>query len=300
MQLVFDHPEPPPFADLLYFSSAYGHIQDYQNPVIVRGQKGKNPLFWIKYEQRNSTALSLAKSPFGGFWMHQDAKKDDFRRFVDLLSDHLQAQRLENLTLVQPPTLYKNAVPSSWIMEAGFDRIFIDQNQHLDLTSAIKYHDMQIRRLKKLEKQANVAFVEMHGEQLGQLYEFLAIARRQQGLEINIDAATFKKLHTVLPDHYRGFGVLYDGKIIAGLFLGYVTDQLAYYFLPGSDKTYHHLSPMVFLIDRLLIILRKQGCTTLDMGVSSIEGKLQEGLFAFKERMGAQTASKSTFILDFD
>jgi hypothetical protein len=298
MQLVFDHPEPPPFADLLYFSTAYEHIQDYQKPVIVRAQKGKTTLFWIKYEQRNHSAYSLPKSPFGGIWMHPAATREDFNSFVLIFLEYLMGQNIDRLALVQAPTLYNQAVPDFWLEEAGFKKTFTDQNQHIDLTSLFRYHDMQYRRLKKLEKLPNVEFTELHGAEMDQLYSFLAHARRQQGLQINLDADTFAKLQGDLPGSYRGFAVQLDKKTIAGLFLGYVTDEIAYYFLPGSDKAYHHFSPMVLLIDRLLAILRREKIKTLDMGVSSIEGKLQEGLFSFKERMGAQTTTKSTFTLD--
>ncbi len=59
-------------------------------------------------------------------------------------------------------------------------------------------------------------------------------------------------------------------------------------------------SPMVFLIVSMANWCKERNIDFLDLGISSIEGQLQQGLYDFKKRMGAIDAEKWTFELELD
>ena len=54
---------------------------------------------------------------------------------------------------------------------------------------------------------------------------------------------------------------------------------------------------MVLLLQELCSHYQQEGFNVFDLGQSSIEGIPQEGLFQFKERMGAISTEKTTFRL---
>ncbi|MEM9897232.1 MAG: GNAT family N-acetyltransferase, partial [Bacteroidota bacterium] len=87
-------------------------------------------------------------------------------------------------------------------------------------------------------------------------------------------------------------------KISAACISVRVTSKIAYYFLPGTSPLFRSHSPMVLLIAGMVAYYKEQNLQFLDLGVSSIQGKPQETLRLFKQRMGAQECLKSTFTLD--
>jgi hypothetical protein len=71
-------------------------------------------------------------------------------------------------------------------------------------------------------------------------------------------------------------------------------EQCWYYFLPATAVEHLSKSPMVLLIKELTEVCEAKGLEYLDLGIASVEGFKQKGLFEFKERMGALESPKRT------
>ena len=57
---------------------------------------------------------------------------------------------------------------------------------------------------------------------------------------------------------------------------------------------------MVLLMVSLMESLTSKGAKLLDLGLSSIDGKKQSGLYAFKKRMGAKETASLVYEKDLD
>lgn len=283
---IYRHPRQfqLPLDGPIYFRPEYSIIQDYEKPVLVQSENKKVSFPGVI---KNKQLISLPRSPFGG------VVTDDpglFKDFMDAIEKSILTE-IDQVTVTLPPSIYESFPGKDLYLDCGYTVLYEDFNQHLDLTQPINFHSMELRKLKKAT-QAELDF--RNTDEIEKTYSFLSACRKQQGLEINIDQETFMHLFAKFPDEYRAWVVTGKGAWMAALVTVRVTKNITYYFLPGSDKAYNSLSPMVFLVYNLIKELRSQDQKILDMGVSSIKGKKQQGLFIFKERLGARTLKKPT------
>lgn len=270
----------------VYFDCKYSTIQDHEKLILVESDNKKLHLLGSISHQKFH---SLSNSPFGGV-----TGKDG----VDFLREtgkKFKSMNVKSLSITCPPPFYQNFLPPNEYHKAGFQKLYSDINQHIDLTNNIDFHSMELRKLKKAQ-QSELLF--NPSEDIEEIHRFLSKCRQQQGLKINIDNKKLTQLFETFPNKYKAFKVSWKDQIIASLITVNVTEDIVYYFLPGSDKSFNHLSPMVFLVNQLIQILRSDGKKILDLGVSSVQGDKQEGLHLFKSRLGAIDTDKPTFQLN--
>ncbi|MEQ9007290.1 MAG: GNAT family N-acetyltransferase, partial [Ekhidna sp.] len=188
--------------------------------------------------------------------------------------------------------------PSQDLLKSGFSLSFRDVNQQIELTSdwEDRIHKMQQRKLQSL-KADGFQFRKMKENELETAYKFLTVCRQAQGLQINISLEQLQTQNENLPSKLECFCVFRDEKISALCIAVNVTSDIAYYYLPATSPMFRNQSPMVLLIAGMVDYYREKDFKYLDLGVSSIQGKPQETLMKFKERMGAEVSDKLTLEL---
>ncbi|MEQ9301064.1 MAG: GNAT family N-acetyltransferase [Cyclobacteriaceae bacterium] len=281
------------FAPILYNEYAFIELKDYHSlkTFLALDQSGQI-LARIRFAKtgRDTDWTSLPGAPFGGLESASEFDVSDFLAYIQS-----QFQGSERLELRTGAGIYENNHQA--IINAGFAISGEEINHHVDLTSDISLHAMERRRLRKAEV-AGCVFKRWPLDSGGaaKLHSFISKCRRAQDLEINITEEDFKLATDTLPSEYEAYVVELGDEIIAATVVVRVTGDIAYNYLPASDKAYNHLSPMVMLMTRLYHELSDQGFKTLDWGVTSIEGKEQKSLARFKEAMGAVSNRKTIYL----
>lgn len=278
---------------LTYFKSEYLATQQFEQLLVFESD---HILLHVNIENR--VALSLPKSPFGSFYSETSITKDAFIQFNELIKDELTAEEVKEIQIVHPSEIYNHFVDKDHIIKAGYSELYNDLNQHIELSENWEdhIHKMQQRKLISLQNEG-FEFKAMGKEDLKVAHQFLTVCRQAQGLQINISWDHLEKLTKNLPDAYDCFGVFRDGKISAVCISVKVTEDVAYYYLPGTSPMFRSHSPMVLLIAGMVNHYRERRFKYLDLGISSLMGKVQEPLRVFKERMGAVETRKPTFLM---
>jgi hypothetical protein len=150
---------------------------------------------------------------------------------------------------------------------------------------------MELRKLHRLKNQ-NCTIEQT--QDFKQFFDFLSSCRSEQGLAINIDYPTLTALKLAFPNNFEIWIVKKDHKWISAVLMTKVCNGIWYYYLPGTLNAFKSLSPMVLLLDHLINHYKKTS-DIIDLGVSSIQGEKQTGLYQFKKHMGAQDMEKITF-----
>jgi hypothetical protein len=283
------------FAPILYNENAYIGLKDYYSlkTFLALDQSGQ-VLARIRFAKavKDTDWTSLPGAPFGGVELAPEFDVSDFLAYIKS-----QFQGSERLELKTGARIYGSDHQAT--IDAGFAISAEEINHHVDLASDILLHAMERRRLRKAEV-AGCVFKRwpLDSGSAAKLHLFISKCRKAQGLEININEEDFKLATATLPSDYHAYVIELGDEIIAATVVVRVTGDIAYNYLPASDKAYNHLSPMVLLMTRLYHELSGQGFKTLDWGVTSIEGKEQKSLARFKEAMGAVRSKKCTFFLN--
>ncbi|MEQ8712434.1 MAG: GNAT family N-acetyltransferase [Cyclobacteriaceae bacterium] len=280
------------FDPILYNQNAFIRLKDYHSlkTFLALDQSGQI-LARLRLARSHKTVdwTSLPGAPFGGIEATSQYNSLDFLIYIKS-----QFRSDEVIELRASPAIYADHHQA--IIDAGFNISGEEVNHHVALSSDIQLHTMEKRRLKKAEA-AGCAFKKwpLDGEGATKLHDFISECRKAQSLTINIGEQDFKRTIDALLSAYQAYVVELENQIIAATVVVKVTSAIAYNYLPASDKAYHHLSPMVLLMNGLYAELRNQGFKTLDWGVTSIDGKEQKSLARFKEAMGAVRGRKLTY-----
>jgi len=274
------HPYPT------YFSKEYLGSQGHQNLFIAESK-----FFLVPFSLENQTAKSISKSPFGSVLTSASHSMDDMIRFHGSIKKLLRSRGIEKIEIKHPAPIYDHYVKMDELQSLGYDIMFEDINQHINLNHSWenRIHTMQKRKLKTLTE-AGFSFKVM--EDFKTLYRFIKVCREAQGLQINIEWDHLNSLINCLPHQYEAFSVERDGKLSAVCITVNVSKEVTYYYLPATSPLFRSQSPMVLLIAGMVNYYRSKGYKYLDLGVSSVKGKAQETLKDFKERMGGEVTKK--------
>lgn len=279
-----------------YYTSEYLLAQSYPNLQLF-----SNSSFFVPFSIQNVDATTLERSPFGSYMCFSDGSLVSFTSFEKEVVASLKIDGCTKLVARHPSPIYSDYVDREWLAKVGYAATFEDINQHIDLTIdwEDRLHKMQLRKLKSLQEDGFSFQVISHSD-IEVVHQFLTVCRLAQGLDINISLEKLHHLCNSLPNAYDFFGVYRESKLSAVCISVRATDRIAYYYLAGTSPLFRSNSPMVLLIAGMVDFYKKLGLKSLDLGVSSHEGKPQETLRIFKNRMGAIETKKPTFLKMID
>lgn len=275
-----------------YFDPRYLTLQEYDNLQCFEDKD-----YLILFSVDHTTANSIPRAPFGSFVIKKAHQISSFGLFEDKISSLLKKTNVKKIKIKHPSSIYPSFVDIRALQKAGYKVQYEDINQHISLTADWKasIHKMELRKLKNL-KVEGFEFRKIQESYLEKAHQFLTICREAQGLKINISWKKLASLMKEMPKTYDCFGVFRREKMSAVCITVRVTRDIAYYYLPGTSPFFRTQSPMVLLIEGMASYYRDHGFSYLDLGVSSILGKVQETLRIFKKRMGAIETVKPTFV----
>lgn len=275
---------------ILYYHSNYLEAQQYADLRCF-----ENDRFRVYFNIVEGNAISLNASPFGGLQSIKGASYSDFEAFFDQIKTELFLENVRKIEVIQPPEYYLGFVEMLWLKQIGFTRKVSETNQYVSLNKSIHFHKMQKRQLNKNK---DLVIRKTSLSELSKIHQFIADCRKEQGLTINISQEKLCSLFSSLPAYYDAFIVEKEGSMISAVIMTKPTSNICYYYLPATKAEFKPLSPMVHLMAYLYDYYQEQGFSYMDLGISSIDGKLQEYLAEFKERMGAQTTRRVSWKME--
>lgn len=209
--------------------------------------------------------------------------------FLKTINQQLHQQGIRQAIIHQPPNYYTGFVKNDELINLGWKPTGFEWTQFVDLREQIVLHPMQLRHLRK-----NQAFSiqQVDHNLVGRVHDFIARCRQSQGLEINISLDKLSALIEAFPSCFDLHAAFSENQMISAVVMVKPTKNVCYYYLPATDPQFTKNSPMVHLLHHLYGHYRDLGFHFMDLGVSSIHGVKQAGLFDFKQRMGAKTVKR--------
>lgn len=288
--------------ELLFYQPEYLNAQNYENPIAFTVFDQSKLSAAIVFNCIDRKAISLNRSPFGSIWMNNEHSKEDLQQFLNFIKTELAKIGIRKMQITLPSPIYENAVSNDlWIAE-GFTVLTEETNQHLVVDGDFekRLHQMERRKLKKL-RSGKICFARElpSNDLLSECHDFIDECRQDQGLKINISVEKLKALCFSLEDRYEVFTARSAETLVAAVIACRIDRNHLYYYLPATDYRYRRDSPMVGLVELIYNTCLEEDIQYLDLGISSIDGELQQGLYDFKQRLGAESTHKPTVYLEW-
>lgn len=275
----------------LYFQKEYINVHRSSNIRYFQDRQ-----FTFIASLTDDLAYSFRQSPFGSFFIHQPANFDQFSAFEQDVTSVLTNNGISKIRIRHAPEYYSSFIESKWLNNSGYQLITSDVNQFLDLNDSPEshLHKMETRKLNRAN-QEGLLFKKESITAVKEIHSFIALCRADAGLSVNISLDKLKSLFEAFPLYYGLYSVRKDKEILAACVVSKPVQDIYYYYLPATHPDHRSKSPMVLLLLSLAELFKSNGARIFDLGLSSIDGEKQSGLYDFKRRMGAKETSSLLF-----
>lgn len=283
--------------DLLYYQPAYLEAQNYENPIAFAVYNQANLEAVIVFSNTNGIMTSLSQSPFGSLYTTNNLSDATLRQFLAFVKEGLKDEGYNKMEMTLPPPIYDHFVSSEFWQSEGFKITSAETNQHILINKDFKagLHQMERRKLKRLQTgKIKFQMEPSSTDVLRECHTFIAECRKGQRLEINISLEKLLTLSFQLEGKYEVFTARSGDSLVAAVITCQVDMDHMYYYLPATDYRYRKESPMVGLVKMIYEVCSQRGIKYLDLGISSSNGILQQGLYDFKQRLGAAKTIKTS------
>lgn len=265
-------------------------------------ERGKQGVLHL-YEEAPRCWCSGWRASFGGADM-QSAATSAYHLYKEMLDYGVQAG-WQQLTIKLFPRAYQ---PAQYLMQTevlnslGFQTLYQDVNYHIPLT--LWAPEMAANEQRRVRKCAEAGFtfhiLPQDQWEPEKLYAFILASREAKGYALSLDQWQFTHMLEALPNDYLVAVVTNtEGQWVAVAVCVRINADVLYLFYPADDVRYRDYSPMTFLYKELCTWSLANGYKLLDLGTSSVEGVLNEGLANFKQKMGGYETMKPTFVFRF-
>ncbi|MEQ9425614.1 MAG: GNAT family N-acetyltransferase [Cyclobacteriaceae bacterium] len=251
----------------------------------------------IHFTAVGQNAFSLPKSPFGGYEFDSLVDDQIFHDFCLYVQNELKSSKFKKIKIIEAPDVYVDELNFDTLevlKELGYETSISDINHfvNLDDVDGISLLSTMERRHFRKALAKNYRWKLESADALPEVYSFIERCREQQKLKVNISFEDLQRSFKAFPGKYRILSIRHNGYLTATSITVEVNKNIIYNYLPASDKKFKQDSPMVFLLVNLYKYAKSMNYQILDLGLSSVKGKIQTGLAEFKERMGASICEK--------
>ncbi len=254
------------------------------------------------YGISDQSIKSPGKATFGGLWISNGEPTVSF--FEDLYKYLFDSfNPLSVKTVIMPPMYFHPYVfenQSKALKSLEFKKKFDDVNFHIDIDhwSPALLSKGNRKKIRQFFEAGGEVVTGAESEYL-EAFNVLKENREHRGVTISMDSEKFIRNLIDLPQFYRVY-LAKIGRTIAGVaYVVKISEEVNYVLFWGDDVKFRHLSPVASLLSFLVTISRRDGFSHLDLGISSVDGVLDDGLARFKQNLGAIKTFKPTFGRNF-
>ena len=273
------------------------------NYSLINNENLKNIEVNIFYEKKKITlsaveeALSL-KSPNYGTFSNIRVDTNNYlliKKLVSKLFIELKNKYI-NFHLTFPPFFYNknlNIIKEEFISNGAV----VEKNElnnHIDCRKIIEFSKGNKKKLNKLIREKFI-FCKGNASDLKKAYNIIKENRSLKGNKVSLSYLKIKKLVKTFNEKFNIWFVYNESKeAVASAITIDLVEEIRYVFYWGDKLRKDSNSPIVLMASGLIKENIKNNISILDLGTSSVNGKINLGLKNFKNSLGAIDSQKIT------
>jgi hypothetical protein len=288
-------PVPLFFRPSFVYRKGKANIHSFQLEEFHTGAKAIAH-FFIDHSHH---AWSLPASPFGSVYVNASCQSDLLCHFIKEIKVSLIKKNVQSITVKHFPACYNQHVHDITLhalLASDFNVTCTELNQYLPLHTLSKKETFDQSKLHLIKKCKEAGFHVTISSTCNaeEWFDIIVRARRLRGHPMTIDLQGLRSLTDGNAECYHFFEVKNEDKIISCAIGVQVSEDVMYYYLAADEDAYRSYSPMTFLLDSMYDFACEKNMKILDMGISSSQGIVNEGLRWFKKSFGSLEEPKFT------
>jgi hypothetical protein len=270
------------------------------NKFEIENQKN-TPLWWSKYfstinpdlkyivvsdhillYRETESKISIGfKGPYGGINSTKDLNLSTIIEMYEEL-----ASFGKNIEVRLPPAekfMEMHSLNLEAMQKLGFTIKYKEINQNLN-TSLVSFNRNRLRDLKKSVLAGN----EFKSCSIESAYNLISKNRQNKGIELSLKLEYFHQMLKLKRGVISSYSISNNGIDLSAAILFKVSNTYSYVYAWGHDQ----INPiggitLSHLAFKLLSESNQNGINDISLGISSIYGQIDEGLYRFKGSLGA-------------
>ncbi|MBL3656489.1 hypothetical protein [Fulvivirga sediminis] len=287
-------------AALIYNSETYLSIYNTHNLFRFSLVKDNQEVIFIHFYISGAEAYNARYSGIASF-DGPEINSENIAILITYLQDWGSKNGVQRFMIKNAPDFYypDELNLENVLIQNGIELSLSELNQHIKVTHADYFALLKKNEKKRLRKCHNKGFTfrQLEVSFLSSAYDIIKQNRALKGYPMTMSYEDLLKMYKNFPDQYLLFGVFDDKTLIAVAVSIKVSDQVLYNFYHGDDFKYRTYSPIVMVLQGVYNYCQKLQIRFLDLGISSVSGVLNEGLYAFKRNCGAEDGKRNIFTL---
>lgn len=271
-------------------------VQCSQAEIKISNQRK----FLVSYETHENTLKIPGRLTFGGFFS-QDTKTITAYEFTEVLENFLSETKLDHaLEWKLPPDYFYPQVFATQYenLKGAAQKEVIDLNQYV-LVGGWNFGILSKGNKKKYRQavKANLIYHQASLDDIAKCYQVLYANRSALGVKVSMTETEVHSALKMFPDFYKMHFLEVSGQIAAMCLTVDIAPKIRYVLYWADNLEFRNISPLVFLFERLVTLSKSDQVEILDLGISSINGEVNDGLFNFKKNLGALSSMKKSIYL---
>jgi Acetyltransferase (GNAT) domain len=246
------------------------------------------------------TFYSPGRATFGGFWTTSRLTSSDYLQLFYDLKLHFSA--CEEFVIRLPPSyFFAHAFDSQRqaLIELSRGTSICDTNSHIVLSSnePPQISKGNRKKIRQFFENGGCVNLVLHSDtrKINLAYDVLSENRRARGVELSMPRDLFIKSLKTLPQDFSLHTAEINDDIAAASLTLKLSSNVMYVLFWGDSLKYRTFSPVASLATVLMKYCESMGCSILDLGTSSVDGIVDDGLLRFKRNLGAIESPRYSF-----
>lgn len=286
----------------LFWTQSYWDLANFESTVASTKYSSRGGE--IFYQTAHGKLSVPGAATFGGWWPN-DGKRMRAGDFVEIFEGLFKSFPVSAVEIRLPPEYF-------------YPDVFLPQSQALRLMGAHETQDSvqifpihrdfdsdSISYLPKGERWWVRKFYKEGGEvrpanphEFASAYEIIRLNKQRRGATTSISLRKFLHVLEEEPQTYRCWLAIADREILGSALTVDIDQETTYVFYWADTLAGRKRSAVTAIFASIVSDASSRGVSVIDLGLSSIRGDIDEGLFSFKKHLGAHALFQSSFRLD--
>jgi hypothetical protein len=287
----------------LFWSDRFREIHELENLDLKIDLNNTNRDFrvTIKRDIEKKNYWIPGSITFGGFWPLDRSciSLDEYRLLYDELLSINKNCHLQEIKL--PPEYFYPKIfinQKKYMLEFTQLKFICEINNHIELSkwSKDKMSQGNKKKVRQFTKKLG-AVRKAKVNEYEKCIEVLIQNRNNIGIKLSLTKEKILQLLNELPQRYFMYMAEIGSNICAVAFITTLDESTNYVLYWGDNLEFRHLSPVTSLFLELVRISTLSNKLYLDLGISSLNGEINEGLYRYKKNLGSEDSKKYIFKL---
>jgi hypothetical protein len=253
--------------------------------------------FLVNFEVNDTQILIPGRLTFGGFFPI-DGKAIKQNEFMEILENFTSKfMSAHGLIWKLPPSYFFAEIFSVQQLPDNSSCLakVIDVNQHIEPFSwSMQKMSRGNQKKHRQAVEANIVHKRARIEDIEKCYKVLSGNREAIGTQVSMSEIEIRNSMTYYPEIYNMEYLELSREVLAMCFTIEIASKVRYVLYWADNLKFRNYSPIALLCEKLVKQAKMDGIEVLDLGISSVDGILNNGLYRFKQNLGAIESSKRT------